>query len=314
MVFILSFLEKTMKLIKLLLLVTLFYIAAGDTIAVSEVIKFTPSGEWGQMLICGRQAVYNHNSVPLTGIKTDILKQGNYQLFAYVYHNLRTSCPVFFLEATDSAGNIYRGSHVVENIWYLGDEQSFGRWFFISLTDGTYWELPKGKLELKLWVEARDSSWEDSCQAALNDFVGVDSIFLIPVIDDSFQQAPLSPESGRGTWQKSYYHPDKCTSVITSTTKGSTFYYDLDIPVDGYYKLWLSALSAVSTDLVLSLENDLVKHSATVKLKGEESWELVEVEPMYLAKGGYSLIFKNLSYNKVMVDFFVLSPVNSKQE
>ena len=114
----------------------------------SLVIDATSStGTWEKGIITDRKVLFTDKSYVVSNIQMDVPKPGEYQLFVYAHHNWRKSSPCIYVEAVDSEAKVHTGYHKIENIWYL-EQQDKGRWFFISLAQNPYWNLPKGKYNL----------------------------------------------------------------------------------------------------------------------------------------------------------------------
>lgn len=270
-------------------------------------------GAWEEGVVTSRKVILTNKSNAVSEIEMDVPYPGKYQLIAYVHHNWRKAIPCIYGVAVDSEGNIHRGYHKIENIWYLKeDEVSAGRWFFICLTEGNYWRLPSGKLNIRFWAEGNSSPWEDIV-VPMEGKVSISTFVLIPLVihkSNLYLPGIINPEVGEGEWNAFYYHPRYATNLIETNKKGSLFSYRMNVPVPGYYQGWLSVLSPLSSRLEVMIKNKLEKQGIGIDLPASDTWKLISTKPLYLNRDTYSIIFKNVSSNQTMIDFFLLLPVS----
>lgn len=280
------------------------------------VIDVTASkSAWEQDILTDRKVIFTNKPFEIAEIQTDIPSAGKYQLFAYAYHNWRQATPRIYAEAVDSEGIIHKGYHKIENIWYLSQEDK-GRWFFISLTQDPYWNLPKGKLQLKFWVAGNDSPHGNTI-VPMESRVSIENLFLIPIIESdggSYLPGVIYPESGEGNWNVSPYHPKYATNLIESNRNGSLFSCKATIPVSGYYRIWFSVLSPLNNRLTIIVKNRLKKNKFNIKLEGKEEWTIIPTQTLYLDKGTHSIILKKLGSNQMMIDFFMILPISEESK
>lgn len=266
-------------------------------------------GKWQKGTVTQREVVFTDKAKISSETEIYVASKGKYQLIAYVHHNWRKSCPCIYIEAIDSTGKVHRGYHKIENIWYLGSGDK-GRWFFVSLSDNPYWDLPEGILSLKFWAGAKDSTW-GNLSVPMEDKVSIGQFFLIPVAgsnSETFLPWMVNIESGTGNWQICDYDHEHATNFIKTQEKESLFYINLNIPTSTNYLLWLSILSKSDGALEVGIKNGSREEKNIVKLKAEKKWILVRMGSLKLDKGPCLVSFKNLNQNEVMIDFFFLVP------
>lgn len=266
---------------------------------------------WEKDIITNREVIFVDKPFIAAEIQTNIPIAGKYQLLAYVHHNWRKVTPCIYVEAVDSEGNKHKGYHKIENIWYLSQE-SKGRWFFVTLSQNPYWNLPKGKLYLKVWVAGNNSPY-DNIIVPMEGRVSIEKFFLIPVIDNnsgSYLPGVSYPESGEGDWNISYYYPKYATNLIEANSKGSLFSCKATVPISRRYQIWLSVLSPLNNSLEMTVKNKFKKNKFNIKFDGKDEWITIPIQTLYLEKGRYSIVFKNLGPNKIMIDFFMILPIS----
>jgi len=268
------------------------------------------SGGWQKGMVTQRKVAFTDKAKIKSKAQIYVPNKGNYQLVAYVYHNWRKNCPCIYVEAIDSAGMSHAGYHKIENAWYLGPQDQ-GRWFFISLSDNPYWDLPEGIMGLTFWAEARDSAW-GYISVPMENKVSIAQFFLIPVTGSN-SKTFLSwfPDigSGSGNWQICDYDHAYATNLIKTSEKNSLFCVNSTMPVTSYYVGLLSVLPESDGSLGVEIKNAASDKKSLIKLKANKEWNIVYMRPVKLNKGACSIYFKNLNQNKVMIDYFFLIPV-----
>ena len=307
------------------------------------VIDVTASkSAWEKDILTDRKVIFTNKSFEIAEIQTDIPTAGKYQLFAYAHHNWRQATVRIYAEAVDSEGIIHKGYHKIENIWYLSQEAK-GRWFFISLTQDPYWNLPKGRLQLKFWVAGNDSPHGNTI-VPMESRVSIENFFLIPVEDyegATYLPGVIYPETGEGSWNIISYHQKYATNLIETNRNGSVLSCKTTIPVPGHYQIWFSVLSPLNNSLEITVKNeasDLLerntkrplliralqgavfwprtykakKHKFNIKLNGKEEWMIIPTQTLYLDKGTHSIILKKLGSNQIMIDFFMILPLSEE--
>ena len=266
-------------------------------------------GQWQKGVVTQRTVAFTDKANIKSAITISISSKGKYQLLAYVHHNWRISCPCIYVEAIDSVGKVHRGYHKIENIWYLGPEDQ-GRWFFVSLSDNPYWDLPEGILKLNFWAEAKDSAW-GNLSIPMEGNVSIEQFFLIPVTgtnSEIFLPWMVNIKSGTGNWQICEYDHEHGTNLIKTSEKNSLFRVDSAIPVSASYICWLSFFSVSGGRLELEIKNGSLIEKNIIKLKAAKEWSSIYIGPIILDKGKCSIYFKNLDQNEVMIDRFILIP------
>jgi hypothetical protein len=270
-------------------------------------------GYWEKGLVTNRKAVFTDKPFVVSEIQANIPISGRYQIFAHVYHNWRRFFPCIYMEAIDSEEKEHKGSHKIENIWYLNGNEK-GRWFFISLAENPYWDLPKGKLSLKFWAAGKKSGWDNS-EVPMEGRIYIENFFIVPVLNtetNMFLPFIINVESGKGNWDISYYDPRYATNLIKTKKKNSVFLYEVNMPLSGYYQLLISVISPLNNRIEISAGNKLKKQKINIKLNNQNQWSLVSTKPFYLVKGYNTVIFKILTSNEIMIDFLMISPSFSK--
>lgn len=268
-------------------------------------------GAWQKGLVTARKVVFTDQLGVVSEIDTNVPREGRYQLLAYVHHNWRNrnAFPAIYLEAVDSKGDKHRGSHMIENIWYL-EKDDPGRWFFVSLSENPYWELSEGKLNLKFWIEGKESPWEDK-EAPLESAVSVYAFLLLPILEDDFgaySSLLINPEHCKGDWDSNPYDSEHGANLVESERKYTKFSCGINIPVSAYYKGWLSLFSPADCSLEIRIKNKLINHKSVVRLKGSKEWGFIAFGLVYLTKGDYHVSVRNLEKCKQGVDFLMLLP------
>ena len=268
-------------------------------------------GAWQKGVVTARKVVFTDQPGVVSEIDINVPKDGKYQLLAYVHHNWRNrnAFPDIHIGAIDSKGNSHSGSHMIENIWYL-EENDPGRWFFVSLSDNPYWEFPEGRLHLRFWIEGKYSPWEGR-GVFLENVVSIYAFLLMPILEDNanmYSSLLINPESCAGMWDRIPYHRNYGTNLTESGRKNMVFSCSVNIPVSAYYKGWLSLLSATVGSLEIRIKNKLINYKSVIKLKDNKEWEFIAFGPAYLSKGDYHISVKNLKQGRPAVDFLMLLP------
>jgi len=273
------------------------------------------SGAWEKGIVTDRRVIYTDKPDCISEIQIDVPSAGRYQLVAYVHHNWRISVPCIYAEAEDAKGIKHKGYHKIENIWYLKADDP-GRWFFVSLAEGSFWDLPRGKMRVKFWAEANKAAWDNTVVPPEGN-ISIANFFLIPVLNSEseiFLPGLINPEAGHGDWNVYPYLARYATNLIETNKKNSQFTCDLDVPVAGYYQFWFCLLSPLDNNLEIRLKNEKDKYKTNIKLRGKSEWVLIPTEQIYLNRGGYSLTLENLFPHKVALDFFMVLPVSVTAE
>lgn len=291
----------------------LIYSTGGDVRSETSLVIETNDlqGYWKQGVVGSRKVVFTDKADNFSEIRASVPKDGKYNLLVYLHHDWRNreAFPGIYVEAVDSKGIQHKGYHLVENIWYL-DEEAQGRWFFVSLSKNPYWVLPQGELYLKFWAVGKTFPWEGQ-SIPLEGKVSINSFFLMPVFNSDsgmFSLGIINPESGKGDWEVHNYHPLHATNFIKTDKKNAQFLCETDIVKAGYYQAFLSVFSPSGGNLELNLKGQSDNRATVIRLDSSKEWLLIPTETMYLDKGYYSLMFKNLTSKEVMIDFVFLAP------
>ncbi|MFH1397312.1 MAG: hypothetical protein ABIH27_02005 [Candidatus Omnitrophota bacterium] len=266
-------------------------------------------GEWSKGITTGREVVFTNESLIKSEVQVYIENPGKYQLFSYIHHNYRESVPCIYAEISNDKGILYNGSHRIENIWYL-DKINPGRWFMVSLTQDPYWELPKGNLTIRFWVDALGGVW-NNYKTAMEGSVSIDKFLFIP-IQESGKNISLPwfvyPETGKGNWNIFEYHPGYATNLAGSSKSGEILITTVNILYADYYKLSGSVLSLSSNDLNVVFRGKSGKQKEDIKIKGRDTWSFFTSDPVYLRKGSYNLLLTHSGANEILVDYLILLP------
>lgn len=291
----------------------LLFIFSYSTSLSSEIQLFCDilyaDGLWEKGTILDRAAVFTNKAGAVSSVKINIPKAGRYQLFGYIYHNWRKSVPNFCIEAIDSKGTRHKGYHKIENIWYL-NESTTGRWFFVSLSQNPYWELPEGKLKINFRAEAKDSTWGKAI-VPMESIVAIGGFFLVPVLNSDkeiFMPWLISHEQGKGGWDSISYHQQYGTDLIQTNKKNALFSYVSHIPIAGYYRLVLSVLSSSDNFLEIAIGDMHNRYNFSAEVKSCKTWRLISTNPVYLNKGKSFIKIRNVNSDQIMVDFLLLQP------
>lgn len=273
-------------------------------------------GEWRKEVVTHREVVSIDEPRKISEINIFVPRDGKYQLLAYVHHNWRNrdAFPCFCVEAVDYRGNKHRGSHIIENIWYLEEDDS-GRWFMISLSQNPYWTLPKGKLRLKFWAVGKKSTWEKE-ETPFEGKIAINSFFLIPILNDGKDLVLsnlLHPEVCQGDWKVINYESSYATNFISSEKEGGRAVCNIDVHKAGYYKILLAVLSSSGGRLKISFNSKLKNQAVPIFLTAGDRWKMVFTEPVYFDRGIYRMELENESVEKIMVDFLLQCRIGEKR-
>lgn len=301
-------------LINIFILVAIFGAGLSDILLAQEHPLFVEAvnsrGDWKEGVVAARRVIFTDKAGAGSEIDIDVPAEGKYQLLAYIHHNWRNrnAFPYIRVEAVDAKGSSHSGSHTIENIWYLEDNDS-GRWFFVSLSENPYWELPEGRVRLKFRAEGRSSPWEDK-SVPLEGKVSIYGFILAPVTvngDNSHSFLLINPEHCGGRWNVVDYDKEYSTNFVETEKKGAEFSCAISIPKAAYYSGVFSVLSAQGGSLGVEIENKGFSFKRTITLKNNPEWQMCQLELVYLNKGGYSIKVKNLKPTLLKMDFLLLS-------
>jgi len=298
-------------LIKLLIFFFFVIISANSSFAQNFPVAhaINSQGDWQKGEITQREVIFTNRVKLESEIDIDVPHSGKYQLLAYVHHNWRNYAPCVYVEAIDSQGKAHRGGACIENCWYFKEKEA-GRWFIVSLLQGDpYWVLPEGKIQIKFWMEGKKGIWNDTIVSPEGE-VAIEDFFLLPMEEEKakfFLPGIIYPETGKGSWESLDYHPEYGTDLVISDRPDSLLDCKTNIPVSGYYQIWISVLTDSEDLLKIWIKKGKFKHRFNVRLKKTKNWALVSLEPLYLKKGEYILSFEN-SKGRILIDYFLLLP------
>lgn len=265
------------------------------------------TGKWSKGVITGREAVSANKPLINSEVQVYIENPGKYQLFSYVHHNYRETIPCIYAEVYNDKGVLYRGSHRIENIWYL-DKDSPGRWFMVSLTQDPYWELPGGNLTIRFWADAVKSIWNND-KASMEGVISIDKFFLIP-IQESGKNLSLPwliyPETGNGAWDISDYHSGYATNLAESSKNAQRLTIPVDIVYPDYFRLWGSVFSSLDNSLEMTIRGNKGERKMEVLIKGSDSWSFISSDLIYLDQGEYEITLEHTNSNPVLIDYLML--------
>lgn len=160
---------------------------------------------------------------------------------------------------------------------------------------------------MRFRIGGRESVWSDTV-AILEDKVSIENIFFVSVLGEgtkSFFPGVVYPETGRGNWEVTDYHPQYATDLVIANKPNSSLACKLSVPMSGYYQGWISILADSDDSLGIGIKKPRFKHKIRVKLKKSKDWALVALESLYLKEGEYTLSFKN-SKGRILIDYFLL--------
>lgn len=267
------------------------------------------AGQWNKGVITARDVVFTHKPLIKSKVQVHIENPGKYQLFLYVHHNYRKAIPCIYAELSNDKSILYSGSHCIENIWYL-DRDSPGRWFMVSLTKGSYWELPKGNLTISFWVDAARSIWGRE-KVVMEDKISIDKLFLIP-LQESGNNLSLPwliyPEAGKGEWDMSDYHRGYATNLAESSKNAQRLTIAINSPCAGYFRLWGSVFSSLDNSLQMTIRDDKQECITQFLVKGQDRWSFISSDLIYLNQGEYEIALKHTSSNPILIDYLMLLP------
>ncbi|MBU0503695.1 MAG: hypothetical protein ABH882_06530 [Candidatus Omnitrophota bacterium] len=267
------------------------------------------TGEWNKGVVTGREVVHTSESLIRSEVQAYIENPGKYQLFSYIHHNYREAIPCIYAEVSNDKGILYSGSHRIENIWYL-DKDYPGRWFMVSLTQDPYWELPRGNLTIRFWVDALKAVWNND-KTAMEGDISIDKFLFIPVRESGKNLSLpwfIYPEVGKGNWNISEYHHGYATNLVESGKSKETLILTVDIPYADHYKLSGQVLSLLDNDLSVIFRGKSDKQKKDIKINGRETWSFVASDSIYLNHGEYKIILKHTNSNPLLIDYLILLP------
>jgi len=311
--FILNFPGRKMKAgfkIKVSFLAVFFcglFIPLGYPEQVFSVNAVDSLGEWRREVVTGREVVTTSKALAKSEIQVYIEEPGKYQLFAYIHHNWRKVVPCIYAEVANDGGVLYQGYHRIENIWYL-DRENPGRWFMVSLTQGSFWELPRGRVTIRFWADAKAAVWDDS-SGQMEGSISVDKFFLVPVWPsgkDSNSAWLVYPEAGNGNWSISDYQSKYATNLAKSVKRGQTLSIPVKVPSPGNYRLWAAVFSPEDNRLGITFRDKFHKRKAGVGIKGKDTWSEIMTGPVYLNKGECRIVLEHLGQGEILVDYLIL--------
>lgn len=265
-------------------------------------------GAWQKSVVTGRKAISTDKPKASSEIQLNLIKSGKYQLFAYVHHNWRKAVPHIYVEALDADGKLHAGYHKIENIWYL-DNAFLGRWFFVSLSQGDYWQLPEGRLNIRFWPEARADSWQGNA-VAMEGPVSIENFFLLPMQESGnrlYMPWLINPELAKGNWKVLDYQPAYATNLLESSDNGDSAQCFVEIPISGYYSVSAALFSSAKNKLAITLNKGEESRKINMEIAGLDTWRTITSDPVYLNEGRYAVVFDHLASEKVMIDYLILS-------
>lgn len=285
---------------------------AGTSIVIPSIDM---SGEWDHGTITKREAVLTDNAGAVARITINIASAGKYQLLAYVYHNWRKASPVLYMEATDSKGHVHKGYHVLEKILYLRDETA-GRWFFISLADNPYWELPGGELRIRIWAKGLNDPWVKA-EVPMEDAVAIDRLFILPVENfsgEKYLSWLVNSETAQGNPEICDYYPAYGTHLIGSRKFADPALFSLDVPYDGHYRLGFSVFASMGSSLKFKLQNKAQGLRQDIVIKASPTWSFAMSDRVYLNRGNYSFTLGSNTKKETLIDYLVLLPDTGQKD
>ena len=272
------------------------------------------TGKWDKRVVTQRVVAFSAKPLSKSEVRCYVASPGKYQLFAYIYHNWENAVPCIYVEAIDAKGVKHKGYHRIENIWYR-DKVSSGRWFFVSLAQNPYWELPQGDLIIRFWADAEKAVWDER-KVPMEDGISIDKFFLVPVSgSDAELTLPyfIYPESGEGNWENLAYDNQYATNLIKTGRNNAYYSLMMFMPNSGYYTLGISAFSLKDNNFTLSFEGKTTKQNTDVAVRANKNWSFVYTHPVYLSRGNYKLTLKHLGQNEILLDYLLVCPDPKKE-
>ncbi len=272
-------------------------------------------GDWEKGVILEREVIFTKRNDTTSEIYFNIPGEGDYQLYAYVYHNWRKYSPFIYVEAEDSQGIRHTGYMFFEQCWYLDKDQP-GRWLMHSPNAMPFWHLPKGKLSLTFSACGKKSIW-DSRDVDMEDKIAIETFILAPVINNQriISMGIIEPEFGRGRWMRQDYSDMYAAGLISSTLPGDISNSQISVTDTGDYMGVISLGGSQGHSIEISFTSGDFKQKISVKKKSSlPFWETLAFVPLHLSKGEYAVDFKNTSEKKdfrdaVLIDYLLLLPV-----
>lgn len=265
---------------------------------------------WLKGVIAGREIAYTNKEGAVLEGEVNVPVKGRYQLIAYAHHNWKDSCPKIYIESIDSSNRPHQGNHQIENIWYDLGPAGPGRWFFATLSDNSYWELPAGTLKFKIWVEARKSTW-DSANVPMEGAVALDNIFLIPVVGSSqgyFLPWMAGVETGSGGWEVSDYDGRYATNLIRQEKPGPAYKYKINLPFSGKYRGFISILSGSGNILDIKVVNNGRTSKRSINVPAKETWNLIALSGFNLSEGEAVISLQGQKKGELAIDYILFFP------
>ena len=180
------------KKIKIILIaLALFFISKvyAEPVYYSFGVNKVQGEAWEKGIIDTRQVIKSDQIGEAGEVELLVPEDGYYQLYIHLYHEWEKYCPYLFFNAIDSKSHREQGYIYSEYRWYLSPGQ--GRWEFRAPSAAPLWYFHKGLIQLKFWLESKDTCW-NQVDVPAEAFVAIDQFILIPVV---------------GKDKKSSYHP-----------------------------------------------------------------------------------------------------------
>lgn len=281
---------------------------AGDRGLVRHAVE--AKGDWERGIVLKRAVLLTDKNSASAAIDFEVPVEGDYQLYAYVYHNWRKYTPFISFEARDSAGDTHSGYMFFEPIWYL-DKELPGRWVMHSPNAMPFWHLPEGRLSLRFRATGRDSMW-DQDDSGMEGIIALETLILVPV-SDGFSASSMDPEFLQGGAQDMIYSEDHGTGIaVVSENKVS--YREIRLPVSGNYMALFSLYSRGPYKLEVSFSKGGVDRDFIIEDQAASSlWRNAVSGQFYIEAGDYTVGLRDISGsaagNGMAVDYFILMPL-----
>lgn len=271
-------------------------------------------GAWKKSTIKSRNAVFTNTNFVQSEIFYDIPKYSKYGIFAYVYHNYSKQSPNLNIMILDSRGSAHYGSHRIENIWYL-DKPDSGRWFFISLLDKEYLDLPAGKISIRFWVDGLGTKTDDGSMGTEN-IVAIESLFFLPVTESMevfYSPNIIAPETAIGDWKVNEYDSLYATNFISSDSINDACVLQINYPLTGNYSILTSVLSGAENKLSFSsVGQGSIPNLSSTQIPAKASWAIERVGPIYLKSGSNKVKILHGAANNILIDYLFFIPLDQK--
>jgi hypothetical protein len=303
-----EFIRKNLKTFySLCAALILFSFSSAGVYAAIVVEGESAEGAWQVGELRSRSVLYTDMQNQKASIVIDVPSAGRYTLFGYLFHAWQKDFATLFVEACDEEGNLYRGYHALENIWYTYQATN-GRWFWASLSDNPYWDLPKGTLKVTFWASGKETAWTEKTKE-LESLLAIDTFILAPAFCEGIPWGPSIEETEDSDWDIFTYVPEYSTNIISSGKEGSSHGTTFSFVESGEYTAFIDVFACEGGFLELSLVRNGKTITDILPIIPSPLWQRIETSRMKVNAGRYEVrLCDRTSYpqHRLMVDSLFL--------